>query len=213
MNNTCRFCAIRDGGNVFGTADRKLAQDHGYFAIPSIGSLVEGWALVVPNEHCVSLRANYNEAGFRTFVGNVAGTVSDVYGPLVAFEHGSNVEGSLTGCGTDHAHLHLVPRSALAISDLDQSHLQFIAVDSADIAKTVGRSEYLAFFPDIVNAPEQAIVALLTAPVSQYFRHLIGKKLGLGADQIDYRRAPRLEVASATVAALQPAFECIGAHG
>lgn len=213
MKHTCRFCAIRDDEKALGAADSKLTEDRGYFAIPSIGALVEGWTLVVPNKHSTSLRAVYSESDFLSFVGSVAATVSEVYGPLIAFEHGPNVEGSGTGCGTDHAHLHLVPFPALTAEAIDSADLGFRSIDRRSIAEHVGNNEYLAFFPDIVGTPNRAMVALLDAPISQYFRHLIGKKLGLSGSEIDYRRSPRLNVACATAEALLPAFECTTAHG
>lgn len=207
MKNRCRFCAVSEDRRSFGAADTKLASDGHYFAIPSIGSLVEGWTLIVPNEHCVSLRAHYGNSDFGAFVADVAGKVRDIYGSVIAFEHGANHEGSATGCGTDHAHLHIVPFDGIDVRDLDSSGVMFHPMDTADIAQVVGSSEYLAFFPDIVAKPTYALVAILDTSISQFFRRLIGHKLGLSAEEIDYRKSPRLDVASATVAALMPAFE------
>ncbi|OWT56197.1 HIT family protein [Candidimonas nitroreducens] len=207
MENRCRFCAVSENQQSFGVADTKLASDGRYFAIPSIGSLVEGWTLIVPNEHCVSLRAHYGSSNFGAFVSDIAGKVRDAYGSVIAFEHGANHEGSATGCGTDHAHLHIVPFDGIDVEDLDSSGIVFHMMNVADIAQVVGSSEYLAFFPDIAANPTHVRVAILDASVSQFFRRLIGYKLGLSAEEMDYHKSPRLDVASATAMALMPVFE------
>lgn len=213
MKDTCRFCAISEDRGSFGAADTKLAENRDYFAIPSIGSLVEGWVLVVPQQHRISLRNSYDSEGFREFVADIADSIAAAYGNVVAFEHGPNTEGSVTGCGTDHAHLHLVPTSLLRVHDLHRStDIAFTEVNIGDIREVVGENEYLAFFPDIANRPTRALVAILDAPVSQYFRRLLAEKLGLTPDAADYRKETRLGVAEATVASLQQRLEDVGAH-
>ena len=42
-----------------------------YFAISSVGALVEGWTLIVPKKHCCSMKALYSEKQFAEFTSNV----------------------------------------------------------------------------------------------------------------------------------------------
>ena len=105
----CRFCGISDRmhGENF---NLPIAESEHFFAMASIGSFVPGWTLVCPKRHYLNLADFYETAEFVEFSSRVGSAVVQAYGaPVVAFEHGCRHAGSLTGCGTDHAHLHLVP--------------------------------------------------------------------------------------------------------
>lgn len=107
--NNCRFCNIVVGKYQYAEIDQPFASNDGFVAIASIGALIEGWSLIIPKEHQHSMRNVYDKLQFKDFVETVIPLLVQQYGPLIAFEHGSNKEGSITACGTDHAHLHLVP--------------------------------------------------------------------------------------------------------
>ena len=84
-----------------------------FVALPSVGALVEGWLLLVPKRHFISLGAVpvpllAEMSEFRAFLCSV---LADCYGTVSAFEHGPSAAGRSLGCGVDHAHLHLVPVS------------------------------------------------------------------------------------------------------
>src|SRR2546425_8909742 len=99
VNWDCRFCSIRHGHFFYGTADLPIHATRDYFAMASIGGFVEGWTLVVPNDHCLSLRDLYAVDSFTDFVTRTVRTVEGLYGPSVIFEHGANHSGSPTSCG------------------------------------------------------------------------------------------------------------------
>ena len=80
-------------------------------AIPSLGSLVEGWLLIVPRMHFISTGAfppDLHEE-FATFKREVCARLTALYGEICAFEHGPYAPSRQVGCGVDHAHVHLVP--------------------------------------------------------------------------------------------------------
>lgn len=101
---SCRFCAVDE-------REAALVESEFALAIPSLGSLVEGWVLVVPRTHVLSLAevARGDQHRFSHFVDRVRALMGATYGRWVEFEHGPGGLGRLAGCGVDHAHLHLVP--------------------------------------------------------------------------------------------------------
>lgn len=57
----CRFCGIANGrDNSLWSENAKVAESENYFAISSIGALVEGWTLIVPKKHCCSMKTVYS---------------------------------------------------------------------------------------------------------------------------------------------------------
>lgn len=88
-----------------------LAETPGFVVVPSLGSLVPGWLLIVPKRpilNCGRLSAG-ERMELSGLVEEVTSRLSVFPGTVFAFEHGSARPGSLTGCGVDQAHLHLVP--------------------------------------------------------------------------------------------------------
>lgn len=102
--------------------DRPVFQSENFIAIPSLGSLIEGWLLVVPRQHFISIGALTPTLleEFASFKLDVAAHLISVYGEVCAFEHGPSAPNRQVGCGVDHAHVHLVP-------------LRFDLVDAATI--------------------------------------------------------------------------------
>lgn len=102
----CRFCEVAKREPALTPAD-------GLVLIPSAGSLVPGWLLLLPVEHVVNL-AELPAAEHGTFAAAAAqatGRLVAATGSAVQFEHGPAGHGRSAGCGVDHAHLHLVPLS------------------------------------------------------------------------------------------------------
>lgn len=198
--SVCRFCDIVDGKYQYDGIDQPFSSNDDYIAIASIGALIEGWSLIVPKEHQLSMRHIYNKAGFADFVESIIPLLVGRYGPLIAFEHGSNKEGSLTACGTDHAHLHLVPFTDSLLPELQGSNLRWVQCRASEIPDRVGNQEYL-FYGELGSAKvwrdPLGYLHVLERPISQFFRHLIASQLNC-VDISDYRRFPHLETARQT---------------
>jgi diadenosine tetraphosphate (Ap4A) HIT family hydrolase len=74
----CKFCRIAAGTeNQF--FDKAILENDSYFAIPSIGSLVEGWMLVVPRTHKCSMRSLYNDPEFVSLMNQLIVHMREVY--------------------------------------------------------------------------------------------------------------------------------------
>ena len=123
MGKACDFCQI---GNLKETPQNLiwntvLFQTANFVAVPTIGSLVEGWLLIATKRHYICMGALDKGLAdelcdFKRLVTNA---LQDCYGDVATFEHGPSQEQLAVGCGVDHAHLHIVPtrcslRSAVA---------------------------------------------------------------------------------------------------
>jgi diadenosine tetraphosphate (Ap4A) HIT family hydrolase len=197
---TCRFCRIIKGDYVHKDIDQPFAANDSFVAIASIGALIQGWTLVIPKGHQLSMRNCYNRRDFSIFVRALLPRLYRGYGNLAAFEHGSNREGSITSCGTDHAHLHIVPMRESLFPSIVESGLSWVQCYTSEITSMAKESEYL-YYCDLQDGTDwdnpRGYFHLLEHPISQYFRQLIANRNGNG-DQYDYRRFPFFENAEKT---------------
>lgn len=177
MNITdCRFCQIKNG-NILAPYDQPIKRSDGYFSLTSVGAFIRGWSLIIPEAHTYSMRDEYAKSCFLAFANDWINHVKKTYKKrIIVFEHGANHCASLTSCGTNHAHLHVVPydNSLLAKMKNDRS---WISVRYDHLNKTLGDDEYL-LYAEVDNYLEKSIfyVHFLAAEESQYFRKLLGEK-------------------------------------
>ncbi|MFZ5993413.1 MAG: hypothetical protein ACOYU4_00240 [Thermodesulfobacteriota bacterium] len=204
----CRFCDIVLGLHQYSGIDEPFASNDEFFAIASIGALVEGWTLIIPKSHQLSMRDKYNSPLFGDFLGPVLSALIHRYGPLIAFEHGANTEGSITACGTAHAHLHLVPFGGSLFRELQNSEMKWIECHASEIASKSGEHEYL-FYTELGTKElwqdPVGYLHVLKNPVSQYFRRLIARRIGQSKVS-DYKRFPHLDTARQTRSVLASSF-------
>ncbi|MFH1062045.1 MAG: hypothetical protein V1747_04075 [Candidatus Omnitrophota bacterium] len=200
----CRFCNIVSGRYQHVGVDQPFEISDDFIAVASIGAFIEGWSLIVPKEHQLSMLKVYKDKKFEEFASSVIARLSIKYGSLIAFEHGSNKEGSITACGTDHAHLHLVPYKISLLSNLQASNLQWDYCKASEIEDKVGNKEYL-FYSDLGLEQSwksrRGYLHVLTNPISQFFRNLLADMDGL-PERADYKMFPYLERSQQTRKAL-----------
>ena len=196
----CRFCKIVGGQYKYAGIDEPFASNDKFVAVASIGALIEGWTLIVPKTHHLSMRNVYGSFEFSSIVGAVLPPLIHQYGSLIAFEHGANKEGSITGCGVDHAHLHLVPMDESLLPDIQHSGLKWVRCHASVISSMTGKSEYL-FYTELnenkVWQDPMGFLHVLENPLSQFFRRLIASRRG-GVKVSDYKRFPYLNTAMQT---------------
>ena len=197
----CRFCNIFEGIYSYDGIDNPFASNDQFIAIASIGAIVEGWSLIIPKKHQFSMKHCYNDSEFKNLVEKVIPLMVEKYGNLIAFEHGSNQEGSATACGTNHAHLHLVPfRDEGLLSELKKSNMKWDACTAFEIAEKTGDNEYLFYYDLKKNMNWNNPIGylhILQQPTSQFFRHLIASRLDC-PEVSNYREFPFLENAKET---------------
>lgn len=202
MNSSekCRFCSIASGEYHFKNIDEPFAVDDNFIAMASIGALVEGWSLIIPRTHCFSMRDYYSQPEFSDFVKSILPNVVNHYGPMIAFEHGANKKGSMTACGTEHAHLHIVPYGNSLLPEMQNSGFTWIECHTSEISKIADGAEYL-FYSELGSNCDWANpigwLHVLEYPKSQYFRRLIANQINKN-DVFDYKLFPHSGISELT---------------
>jgi ATP adenylyltransferase len=198
----CRFCAIA-AGVAFTPYDRPILESDRYLAVASLGGFLPGWTLIIPRDHELNLSQRYADPAFLDFAAEVQRAVSTTFGNTVMFEHGANHAGSSTGCGTDHAHMHLVPLeaslTALATSYGTPDPWQRYPI--SELHRVAG-AEYLFVSDQFEHAKTSGLLQLLRAPRSQFFRRVIAEHLGMPG-LADYRQEPLESLATSTATRLR----------
>ena len=202
--NACRFCNI-GRGLARESYDIPLAETADYFAVASVGALIPGWVLLCTRKHATNMSREYGRAQSTSLRLKVADMLRSRYeSPIRLFEHGAGHVGSGTGCGVDHAHLHLVPLELPLIDGLRHvdSTLTWMPCRASELRSTSARHEYLFFSEDASEADPAGHVTILHKPTSQFFRKVIAHQLGR-ANEFNYRTNPNLQNTHATAAALK----------
>ena len=187
-----RFDWVADGrsSGPLPTFDEPLVADADAVAVPSLGSLVQGWTLLVPRVACISLRQLGREG--RNRLEPVRETVIGAHrrawpgSRIYEFEHGPDSHGSLVGCGVDHAHLHIVPLSfdlAQACLDLPYNRASFDANAADPWQLLPPRGDYI-IMRDVLTGVGMILVQ--DKPVSQVIRKVVADRIGRSGDW-DYR--------------------------
>ncbi len=111
----CKYCAkvVKDinGNDVRQAWNTILFESDHFVVVPTLGSIVEGWVLIISKAHLICMGETVPETGqeLNDVLEIVERAVRQVYGAATVFEHGPNRERLDMGCGIDHAHLHVVP--------------------------------------------------------------------------------------------------------
>lgn len=192
----CRFCEFLTTDASQSRLNTPWLQCDEYAALVSLGALVPGWSLVCPRTHQVNMAQQFQNDDFWDFMHDVQLHLSQSYSdPIRFFEHGPLVEGSATGCGTDHAHLHAVPLGFSLVNETlaYSSELEWCGCLVTDIADIAAGNEYL-FMADELNGPDtHGYIAVLDESTSQFFRKMIANRLGLST-HFDYRHFPMKDI-------------------
>ena len=185
--------------------DTIVGETDRFVAIPSKGSLVPGWLLIVPKRHVLSCAALSREERreLHFFKDHLAERVCSVFGPVTFFEHGPSHSGSPFGCGLDHAHLHLVPLPFDVLQAAQgMSHERIVWKHLLPNAEAY---DYVS--PDqnyiLIVAPYGRTAVATDVPVeSQWLRRVIASHLGM-CDQWDYQAHPFTKNVALTLRALR----------
>ncbi len=153
---------------------------------PTVGAITAAWLLLIPRIAACCMADL--PGGKRRRAIAIADEVKDAMnvfpGKTVLFEHGARMVGSITGCGVDQAHVHLVNIEndfIQAVLSTDPNAL-WTKVDAVDPWKSIekGREYYL------VSDFHQAFVSYSVTGKSQYFRRIVAREFSKPAEW-DYR--------------------------
>jgi ATP adenylyltransferase len=205
MRACCLCSNLHRAGRA--TWDQPIFESANFEVLPSLGSLVEGWMLLVPKEHFLCMGAMRPElvAEYQSIKFTVARYIESTYGAVCAFEHGPARSNRQVGCGVDHAHLHLLPLSF----NLLNSAAEFLPLQIQWRAADQGtcRSAWEQGFDYLyVEQPlGQGRIAVHQEFGSQIFRKAIAAQLGI-LDQFNWREHPQLDVVRRTIKGFRVAF-------
>ena len=169
--------------------DRQIAKSTSFVAIPSWGSIVPGWVLIVPRRKVISsaaMTAQETEEFFE-FREEIVQLIASKFWYPTVFEHGAGAKGSLMGCGVDQAHIHIVPLAFDLIEAVradTQSKIEWQDFDDERRVYSLLRTgqDYMIITPPSGNP----IVSTRFTPITQYIRKVIATHTGFG-DCWDYR--------------------------
>ena len=186
MNDCCRLGARLSGStpNASQPWDEILFCSANFVALPTLGALVEGWLLIVPRRHYLSIGA-FSPAlldELRDFRAHVRAAIEIAYGPVIVFEHGPAKAGNPAGCGVDHAHLHLIPWTERWRNTVDRfapvamKWRRTLGMDELSFLHGLGQ-DYLYF----EEADGEAWITSSAEIPSQFFRQVVAA----ATDQVD----------------------------
>lgn len=197
----CAICESLKNPRTEEFWNEPLFQTDHFVVLPSLGSMIEGWLLVIPKGHvlCMGALPLALEREYRELHGKVRGHVADLYGmPVVSFEHGPNSRLKRTGCGVDHAHVHVVPFSG----DLIELSTPYLGESSGwYIADAYSQREAYSSGLDYLYAevPGRGAVMATSAEFgSQVFRRAIADYLNI-PHEYQWREFLRLDTVATTV--------------
>lgn len=89
--------------------DTVIAETDDYVIVPTKGSLVPGWVLVVSKRHllCAGELEKSEFSPLETAIALAKQIVEPHFGAATIFEHGPRALGTSLGCGIDHLHVHV----------------------------------------------------------------------------------------------------------
>ncbi len=207
MKPTCGICAglhRRSRGFESQPWDVLLFESERFAAVPSRGSIVPGWVLIVTKEHriCMGEVPTESQQELAKFTSAVRKAVRQAFGPTVVFEHGPSVPNQSVGCGVDHAHLHIVPTSCDLVAGLSDVHPEPVTwcrvTALEDVTACYRRGKSYLFVEQ-----EEGLCWVGTAHElpSQAFRKVIARSVGR-SEQFDWKLYPEIENGWVTVEAL-----------
>ncbi len=167
--------------------DTVITSDDNFVAIPTLGSIVPGWILVVSKDHVIcsgaldpSLRENLSKA-----IDTAANLISAHFSEATIFEHGPAVRGTPVGCGIDHLHIHVAALPA-SLSGMCRELYGTLwrKIDNLDALEAIHRSGRAYI---LVKEPSgDWLWADAPVGVRQPLRRAVAQMLDI-PDQFDYR--------------------------
>ena len=202
----CCLCSNIGAGNHHQRWDEPLFSSANFLALPSLGSMVEGWLLVVPKKHFLSMGAMPADMAndMMDFRALVVKYLAPKYGALCAFEHGPSCLRRQIGCGVDHAHLHLVPIGFDLISAARPFHPRNLAWSDADLDKCRSAFAQGLDYLYVEQPLGHGRIAVHDEFGSQIFRKAIASHLGI-PDRYSWHDYPQHENIRRTIDSVKAA--------
>lgn len=198
----CKFCKIFFKDTKLESIDTPIStsDNERYAMIASLGSFIDGWSLLVPNKHIYSMKDCFRDREFIDFANSIIDRLSTVYQKkILIFEHGANKEGSVIACGTNHAHLHIVPYDKSILKEMREQKHDWIRCGISEISDIAKDNEYW-FYAENVSSIEDVSgwLHIVQIPESQFFRKILAEKENVG-NSFNYKEYPFVDRVQATI--------------
>jgi len=158
---------------------------------PSLGSFVEGWLLIVPKKHYISLGSMDDPTLFKelnSLINKIGEIVQKEYGDYVIFENGSLCADKLVGCGVDFAHLHFVPLKLNLIEEIQERfNINYNWEKINDIESSVSYIKSGKPYLYLRNQQNESFITSDDNIPSQLFRKAIAESMSIG-EQYDWKQ-------------------------
>jgi diadenosine tetraphosphate (Ap4A) HIT family hydrolase len=181
MLASCRFCRkFSPNAAEVELNDRVLFESPNFVAIPTVGSILPGWLLIVPRQHFLCIGAFTSELmrEFVSFRDEVAFALGRAFGPVAFFEHGPSTPCTSIGCGVDHAHLHLVPTTVDLREGADRLATGALAWFELEGLPTLSRYHSAGLPYLYVNQFGRSWICTPETIESQLFRKVLAEAVG-----------------------------------
>jgi len=182
--------------------DQVLLSHSDWVVAPTLGAIIPDWLIVIPRMRALSFRSWRAEQSKEpeAIIGKVRDHLGLASEDIIWFEHGPATHGSLVGCGTDYAHLHILLKPNFPFETFLR---QGISMSSLSWAKTELERAY-ASLPEetsylLAGSGNQAAWASqVDATGSQFFRRVIAS-LSKRPEGWDYRSHAHADNISRTI--------------
>jgi hypothetical protein len=195
-----RFRALLDG---VGRAahDRPLLTTSKWIVAPTLGAIIPGWLLAIPRRPVLNFKQWAAIEGERpeSILEHLRQHLGLSSQEIIWFEHGPAHNGTVVGCGLDHAHIHVLLRPTFAFESFEATarslaNLNWQQSRAHDVyARLSDNQSYL-----IVGSADSSLTALdVEQAGSQFFRRVVSKLAEETA--WDYRNHPHSNNIAATI--------------
>lgn len=203
VNNSSRFAAVlANSEHPKSVYDRTLLELDDFVVVPTMGSIVPRWLLMIPKVHSLNLAAVARKGQLNPVekIAEVVRAFGFDVADAVWFEHGAARRGSETGCGVDHAHIHIILSPPFNPRDLRATFESDSGVDWAHTEPLCAYDQISGFQDYYVFSDGQEAVVNNSGRLlgSQYFRKQIARFVGC-PDSWDYKLHTFLDNVDATV--------------
>jgi ATP adenylyltransferase len=162
--------------------DTILLKTSDFVVVPTRGSIVPNWVLVIPINSAINMQAAFQESGCPPLLmlQRIADNLGVSASEMIWFEHGASVLNSQTGCGVDYAHLHVLLVPSFNFSDFksetfDAHQHEWSETKSHEVYETIApNTDYYIFGCGDVAFVERTGRSL----GSQFFRKIVANLTG-----------------------------------
>lgn len=172
--------------------NQTLIETENFKVIPSLGSIVEGWLLIVPKKHYLSFGylENYLFDELEYLHNYVIKTLQYLYNKhVIVFENGTIELGSFIGCGVDYAHIHYVPLEIDIKSSVNEFYGNICWEKVSGLISTRSMIEKSTPYLFVEDNNRDKYMCEINQPYSQLVRKIIAKHVGK-VEQYDWKRFP-----------------------